>query len=155
MRQRVVGQATSQANFCVKELPTLPDHSFNCSTFPFKLVPYQQTGRGQMWSPSSKSVRRALQQIIDLLYQSHFYCLKLLEHLIYIKTSSLLSENNSLTSSQRGLRSKHSCHTQLLQVVKDWSSTINSVMTFDSQTFNSIARCMPDTTRLYTKQEDT
>ena len=29
------------------------------------------------------------------------------------------------------------------------------VMTFDSQTFNSTARCMPDTTRLYTKQEDT
>ena len=50
---------------------------------------------------------------------------KLLECFIYIKTSSLLSENNSLTSSQRGLQSKHSCQTQLLQVVKDWSSTIN------------------------------
>jgi len=28
-------------------------------------------------------------------------------------------------------------------------------MTSDSQTFNSIARCIPDTTHLYTKQGDT
>ena len=32
---------------------------------------------------------------------------------------------------------------------------VPSVMTSDSQTFNSIARCIPDTTHLYTKQGDT
>jgi len=34
-------------------------------------------------------------------------------------------------------------------------SGTNTVMTSDSQTFNSIARCIPDTTHLYTKQGDT
>ena len=71
--------------------------------------------------------------------------MKLLERFIYIKTSSLLSENNSLTSSQRGLRSKHSCQTQLLQVVKDWSSTINrnsrthAIFLDFSKAFNSVS----------------
>ena len=48
----------------------------------------------------------------------------------------------------------------ILNSVLDWDTAGNesaelTVMTSDSQTFNSIARCMPDTTHLYTKQGDT
>jgi len=85
---------------------------------------------GRLLCEGAAHLAGPLSQLFNLSIQT--YCIsvtsivvKLLERLIYIKTSSLLSENNSLTSSQRGLRSKHSCQTQLLQVVKDWSSTIN------------------------------
>ena len=50
---------------------------------------------------------------------------KIIEHIIYSSVANHLESNKILTPSQHGFRPGHSCETQLISAVNDWSKTIN------------------------------
>ena len=50
---------------------------------------------------------------------------KILERLIHKSVMSFLDEHEKLSPSQHGFRNRHSCQTQLLQVVHDWAKTLD------------------------------
>ena len=53
-------------------------------------------------------------------------CCKICEHIVSSQINRHLSSNNILTSQQHGFREKLSCETQLVEVMHDWSSTLDN-----------------------------
>ena len=51
---------------------------------------------------------------------------KVAEHIVYSSIANHLQRNNILTPSQHGFRPGHSCETQLISAVDDWSKAINN-----------------------------
>ena len=51
---------------------------------------------------------------------------KVVEHIVYSSIANHLERNNILTPSQHGFRPGHSCETQLISAVDDWSKAINN-----------------------------
>ena len=50
----------------------------------------------------------------------------MVEHIVYSSIANHLERNNILTPSQHGFRPGHSCETQLISAVDDWSKAINN-----------------------------
>ena len=71
-------------------------------------------------------------------------CSKLLEHIVYSSISRFLDSNNILTPNQHGFRQGHSCTTQLILAIQDWSKSLDDgtqtdVITFDfSKAFDKV-----------------
>ena len=52
-------------------------------------------------------------------------CCKTLEHILYSHIMTHLQNNSVLCNAQHGFRRKHSCETQLIEVVDDFARTLN------------------------------
>ena len=53
-------------------------------------------------------------------------CCKLLEHIISSNLMDFFEANNTLSTKQHAFRKSHSCDTQLVSVVEDWASALDS-----------------------------
>ena len=72
-------------------------------------------------------------------------CSKLIEHIVYSSICKFLEDNDILTPRQHGFRPGHSCETQLILAIDDWSRALDlglrtDVAIFDfSKAFDSVS----------------
>ena len=63
-------------------------------------------------------------------------CSKLLEHIVYSSISQFLSDNHIISPRQHGFRPGHSCETQLILSVDDWSKSLDRGLRTDMAIFD-------------------
>lgn len=63
-------------------------------------------------------------------------CSKILEHIVHSSVCQFLEENHILTYRQHGFRRGYSCDTQLVSVVNDWATSLNSSVRTDVAIFD-------------------
>ena len=63
-------------------------------------------------------------------------CSKVLEHIVYSSISRFLSDNHILSPRQHGFRSGHSCETQLILSIDDWSKSLDRGLRTDMAIFD-------------------